>query len=90
MKKLKEEDPKKWTLARIAVALGVRQKTVSEWLELSNIPSTKAKDARLSLSAADKMVILEQAKAVGVSGKLVSSGLPSTAWRAVAWWRWPG
>jgi len=59
--RLKEEDPKKWTQAKIAVALGVSRTVVESWLDISNDKSVKAyNDARLSVSSDDKKEIVEQ------------------------------
>jgi len=69
-KKLREEDAKKWTQAKVAEALGVEQNTVSRWLDdnKSNIRSDKANnpappDARVKLNKAAKEVAVQQVKA---------------------------
>ena len=67
------EDPKKWTQARIAVALGVGQDTISDWLEISIMGGHKANiDARLTVSAEAKKVIIEQS-AEGVTQKQIAA-----------------
>jgi len=49
-KELKSEDPKKWTQAKIAVALGVGRQTIYDWLDTSNAGDGKASnDARVVL-----------------------------------------
>ena len=71
--KLKSEDPKKWTQARIAVALGVGQDTISDWLETSIMGGHKACiDARLSVNAESKTIIIEQS-ADGVTQKQIAA-----------------
>ena len=71
--KLKAEDPKKWTQAKIAVALGVGQQTVNDWFDTSFTGSGKACiDARLSVTAEDKTIIIEQV-AEGVSQKQLAA-----------------
>ena len=67
------EDPKKWTQARIAVALGVSRATVENWVDTSNDKSVKACiDARLSVNAEAKSVIIEQS-AEGISQKQIAA-----------------
>ena len=73
--KLKAEDPKKWTQAKIAVALGVNGDTVGTWLDTSNPKDRKACiDARLSVTAEAKSVIIEQS-AEGVAQKQIAADL---------------
>ena len=67
------EDPKKWTQAKIAVALGVGQQTVDDWFKSSFTGSGKARlDARLSVNAEAKSVIIEQV-AEGISQKQLAA-----------------
>ena len=67
------EDPKKWTQARIAVALGVGQDTISDWLDISIMGGHKANiDARLSVTTEDKTIIIEQV-ADGVTQKQIAA-----------------
>ena len=67
------EDPKKWTQARIAVALGVSRATVENWFESSNDKSVKARlDARLSVTTESTTIIIEQV-AEGISQKQLAA-----------------
>ena len=67
------EDPKKWTQAKIAVALGVDQATIARWMDTSNMQTHKASiDARLSVNAEAKSVIIEQS-AEGVTQKQLAA-----------------
>ena len=64
---------KKWTQAKIAVALGVNGDTVGTWLDISNPKDRKANiDARLSVTAEAKSVIIEQS-AEGVAQKQLAA-----------------
>jgi transcriptional regulator with XRE-family HTH domain len=75
------EDPKKWTQARIAVALGVSRATVENWVESSNDKSVKARlDARLSVNAESKTIIIEQS-AEGISQKQIAADFGITQGR---------
>jgi len=62
---LREEDPKCWTQAKIAVELGVSQPAVSMWLDVHNISTYKAHapDARVKIPATEKPVILDRIEA---------------------------
>ena len=67
------EHSKKWTQAKIAVALGVNGDTVGTWLDISNPKDRKANiDARLSVTAEAKSVIIEQS-AEGVTQKQLAA-----------------
>ena len=55
------------------MALGVTQQAVNQWFDISNTTACKAnKDARLTISASDKTVIIEQAKK-GTSQKQIAA-----------------
>lgn len=63
----------RWTQAKIAVALGVSRATVENWVDISNDKSVKANiDARLSVNAEAKSVIIEQS-AEGVAQKQLAA-----------------
>ena len=67
------EPPKKWTQAKIAVALGVGRQTVTDWFDISIAGSGNAYiDARLSVTAEAKSVIIEQS-AEGVAQKQLAA-----------------
>ena len=60
-------------MARIAVALGVDQATIARWMDTSNMQTHKASiDARLSVNAEAKSVIIEQS-AEGVTQKQLAA-----------------
>ncbi len=72
---LKAEDPKKWTQPKIAVALGVSQFTISQWMDFSNIGSNKAKlDARIIVTPEKKAEIPELI-AAGIPQKQIAANL---------------
>lgn len=61
--RLREEDPKQWTQAAVAVALGVDQSTVSKWFSNTtngNANSNGKPDARLTIPRDAKPEIVKR------------------------------
>jgi predicted transcriptional regulator len=69
--KLREEDPKKWTQAKVAAALGVAQQTVSDWFPKATTDTGSGNgckppprpDARTKLNPAAKQDVVAQVEA---------------------------
>lgn len=73
-RELREEDPHKWTQAKIGEFLGVCQSTVSGWF-LSNIDADNPKDARVKLSPQQRAEIIKRVEETDVSQAQIAADM---------------